>query len=119
MRFTILILCTALLLPAQQQPPAQSNAFPSADEFNRALPQWLRFNMKVQPASWLKFQFQGQDARVFWRNQNPAAPPYQNTMDLRLAYVEIGETEKGTFGLRVGRQELVFGDQRLVGHVSW
>src|SRR5258705_13711462 len=31
----------------------------------------FRLNMKIQPTSWLKFQFQGQDARVFGKNQNP------------------------------------------------
>lgn len=79
----------------------------------------FRVNMKIQPAAWLKFNLQGQDARVFWKNQNPAAPPFQDTMDLRQAYVEIGDSEKKTFGLRAGRQEIVFGEQRLVGHVSW
>jgi len=79
----------------------------------------FRINVLIKPTSWLKFFAQGQDSRVFWKNQNPAAPPYQNTMDLRLAYVELGETEKGIFGLRVGRQELVYGDQRLVGHANW
>src|SRR5207302_7150168 len=79
----------------------------------------LRINMKIQPVSWLKFVFQGQDARVFWKNQNPPAPPYQNTMDLRMAYLEIGDAEKKTFGLRAGRQQLNFGDQRLVGAVNW
>jgi hypothetical protein len=79
----------------------------------------LRINMRIQPASWLKFEFQGQDARVFWKNQRPAAPPFQNTMDLRLAYVQIGDPENKTFGLRAGRQELLLGDQRLVGNVDW
>ena len=79
----------------------------------------FRLNMSIAPASWLRFQFQGQDARVFGKNQKPAAPPFQDTMDLRMAFVEIGEPEKKTFGMRVGRQELVFGEQRLVGHVSW
>src|SRR5713226_1296902 len=79
----------------------------------------FRVNLLIKPASWLKFYAQGQDARVFWKNQNPAAPPFQNTFDLRLAYMEIGETEKGIAGLRVGRQELVFGDQRLIGHLNW
>jgi Alginate export len=79
----------------------------------------FRVNMAVKPTSWLKFQFQGQDARVFGKNHRPAAPPFQDVMDLRMAYVEIGEPESKTAGLRVGRQELVFGEQRLVGHVSW
>jgi hypothetical protein len=79
----------------------------------------LRINLRIQPASWLKFEFQGQDARVFWKNQRPAAPPFQDTMDLRLAYLQIGDPEHKTFGLRVGRQELLLGEQRLVGSVDW
>ena len=79
----------------------------------------FRLNLKIQPVSWLKFNFQGQDARVWGKNQKPAAPPFQDTMDLRMAYVEIGDVEKGAFALRTGRQELFFGEQRLVGHVSW
>ncbi len=79
----------------------------------------LRINMFIQPESWLKFGFQAQDARVFWKNQNPAAPPYQDTMDLRLGYIEIGDVEKKTIGFRAGRQELAFGDERLVGNVNW
>ena len=126
----------------------QQNLLPS-DELNRHLPAWLRFsgefrsrmegptglgfrsnedlfllsrvrlNMKIQPASWLKFNFQGQDAQVFGRNPKPDGPPFQDRMDLRAAYVEMGDSEKAAFGLRAGRQELVFGEQRLIGHVSW
>ncbi len=71
------------------------------------------------PTSWLRFGFQGQDAHVFGKNQNPAAPPYQDSMDLRLGYVEIGDTEKKAFGFRAGRQELAFGDERLIGNANW
>jgi hypothetical protein len=78
-----------------------------------------RINMFLLPTKWLKFGFQGQDAHVFWRNQNPASPPYQDAMDLRLAYVEIGDTEKKTIGFRAGRQELAFGDERLIGNANW
>lgn len=79
----------------------------------------FRLNLGVQPSSWLKFRFQAQDARVGGKNQNPAAPPYQDTLDLRLAYVELGDSEKKSVGLRVGRQELAFGEERLLGNVNW
>jgi hypothetical protein len=79
----------------------------------------FRVNMRVQPASWAKFFFQGQDARVYWKNQAPKAPPFQDSMDLRQAWLELGDAEKKTVAVRVGRQELVYGEQRLVGHVSW
>lgn len=78
----------------------------------------LRLNMTIAPAAWLKFSFQGQDARVWGKNTAPA-PPFQNTADLRLAYVELGDPENKTFGLRAGRQELVFGEMRLIGHLNW
>src|SRR5262249_11624548 len=57
----------------------------------------LRINMHIQPAHWLKFEFQGQDARVFGKNQRPAAPPFQDTLDVRLAYVQVGDPEHKTF----------------------
>ena len=83
---------------------------------------WLhrvRLNMTLLPTAWMKLQLQAQDAQVFGRNAKPDGPPFADTMDLRAAYLEVGDPEKQTFALRAGRQELVFGAQRLVGHVSW
>jgi hypothetical protein len=79
----------------------------------------LRISMFLLPTDGLKFGFQGQDSHLFWKNQNPAAPPYQDSMDLRQAYVEIGDLEKRSFGIRAGRQELAFGDERLIGNANW
>ena len=79
----------------------------------------VRLNMKIQPKSWLGFQFQAQDARIYGRSQ-PALPPLaKDSLDLRQAYMEIGGADNKAFGLRIGRQEMVFADQRLIGHVSW
>jgi hypothetical protein len=79
----------------------------------------FRFDMQVRPASWLKFDFQVQDAQAFWKNQKPYAPPYQDTWDLRMAYVELGNLEKYHATFRAGRQELAFGDERLIGISNW
>src|SRR5262249_16615111 len=46
-----------------------------------------RVNTTLIPAAWLKFQFQGQDAQVWGRNVKPDAPPYEDTFDVRQAYV--------------------------------
>ena len=78
-----------------------------------------RVNTTLMPAPWMKLQFQGQDAQVWGRNSKPDAPPYEDTFDVRQAYVEIGGVEDSKFGLRVGRQELYFGEQRLIGHLNW
>ena len=79
----------------------------------------IRLNLSVSPQSWLRGFVQAQDAQAMFRNAKPDGPPYEDTFDLRQAYVEIGRKEGNTFELRVGRQELAFGEQRLVGHVSW
>ncbi len=80
----------------------------------------LRLNMELKPTSWLKFYFQGQDAHIVGASQTSSLPPLQqDAMDLRLAYLELGDLKKGAFQLRVGRQELAFGEERLVGPANW
>jgi hypothetical protein len=70
------------------------------------------------PSKWLKFEFQTQDSRAFWREE-AQKPPYTDTWDLRLAYAEIGDLERYHADFRVGRQELAFGDERLIGNSNW
>jgi len=79
----------------------------------------VRLNMRVSPTFWMRFQIQAQDAQAFWKNAKPDAPPFENTMDIRQAYVEFGKAETPSVLLRVGRQELVFGEMRLIGHLNW
>jgi hypothetical protein len=79
----------------------------------------LRWNMSLLPASWLQFRFQLQDSRVAAKALKPYAPPFQDTFDLRIAYVEFGDAEKSHAGLRVGRQEINVGEERLVGSSGW
>ncbi len=78
----------------------------------------LRLNASIKPAPWFRIVGQAQDARVFGNDRVADAPPYQNTMDLRLAYAEVGRGD-GIFVIRAGRQELDFGEQRLVGSLPW
>lgn len=79
----------------------------------------LRINVRIQPVSWMKFVFQGQDSRAFFNQKVPDAAPYANPMDLRLGYVEFGDTDHNPVSVRAGRQELNFGDQRLLGSTPW
>ena len=119
-----------------------------SEKFNESLPQWLRFTgeirdrvegyqnlgfkpnssdlydllrmrfgMLLQPASFVRFFISTQDSRDF--EKSPHVPPYQNTWDINQAYIELGRTETSGFGLRVGRQELYFGNGRLIGNSWW
>lgn len=50
------------------------------------------FNLVIHPASWLKVFGQGMDARSL--EKSPAIPPYQNTWDIRQAYLEHAGIDK-------------------------
>ncbi len=74
----------------------------------------LRLNATVRPSPWLSFVFQGQDARAFCPSAAAGCDSLRNPMDVRLAYLEAGRDERGLL-LRIGRQELAVGDERLIG----
>ena len=134
--------------PAAQAVAATPRA-PVANRFNEVLPGWLRMrgevrervegfdglgfdgsredlywltrlrlNATVTPAKSLSFQVQAQDARVGRKTVVPTGAPFRAPFDMRMAFADIG-TPTSPIALRLGRQELVYGEQRLVGHVSW
>lgn len=76
----------------------------------------FRINFTVAPSKVAKVVVQLQDARVFDKATGGSAVPFRDTLDLRMAYGEFGGARHM---VRVGRQELVFGEQRLVGHLNW
>jgi len=62
-----------------------------------------------------------QDARVGNKSVGPTGTPFTASFDLRQGFVDlharaVGKTQ---IGGRFGRQEIAFGDQRLVGHANW
>ncbi|MBV9507352.1 MAG: alginate export family protein [Acidobacteriia bacterium] len=78
----------------------------------------FRFGMYLKPVSWLHVFTETQDTDAFGKTP-PLAPPYQETWDLRRAYVDIGDIQESHFGLRAGRQDLNFGDGLLIGTSYW
>jgi hypothetical protein len=82
---------------------------------------WLsrfRLNASVTPSKAVAFHVQVQDARVAKKTVGPTGAPFKAPFDLRMAFADLGATT-GPISVRAGRQELVYGEQRLVGHVSW
>ena len=75
----------------------------------------FRLNATASPTRSMKFVVQLQDARAFDKTIGSPIAPLRDTLDLRMAYGEFGSMNT----VRIGRQELVFGEQRLIGHVSW
>jgi len=71
----------------------------------------------IKPKPWLNFHFQGQDVRA--PGKENANGVFRDPFDVRQVWVEIGDPEKGWVHARVGRQELSYGGQRLIGPLAW
>jgi alginate export protein len=79
----------------------------------------LRIDLTVRATRWMRFVLEGQDARIFFNHNVPNAPPFANPMDLRLGYLQLGKSDQSPVSLRAGRQDLNFGEQRLLGNFNW
>ena len=77
----------------------------------------LRLDIELQPRSWVEFFVQVQDSRSPGKNNSTAF--FRDPFDLRQAYVELGEREQGAVQVKVGRQILLYGAQRLIGPLDW
>jgi hypothetical protein len=129
-----------LLLVCFQAPAAESPARPPESRFQWNLEErmrlesydgwrfsstadrWLlnriRLNLSWQAASWLKFSAQGQDARLIFKLQDTGRQPFMNQMDLRLAFADL-QLPGGHTTLRAGRQEFIYGEERVLGAANW
>ncbi len=85
--------------------------------------QRFRIGMMIKPASWLKLYVQAQDSREFFSRRalipGTGGAEGDDAFDLRQAYVDISDYSKCPWGLKVGRQILSYGDERLVGAFEW
>src|ERR1035438_6256578 len=75
----------------------------------------LRIHLGIKPVSWLRFYAEAQDARVAFYTLPVAPSTIYSPLDLRQAYVELTTHGPLDFDFRAGRQELLFGGQRLIG----
>jgi hypothetical protein len=78
----------------------------------------VRLNATVTASKSLSFQANVQDARVARKQVGPTTAPFRGPFDLRTAFADIGEA-RAPVAARLGRQELAFGEQRLLGHLAW
>jgi hypothetical protein len=75
-------------------------------------------NARVRPTQATSLFVEGMDARGPWKGRTPIGAPYRDHADLRQLYGQIG-TDNAPAVLKAGRQELLFGDGRLVGPLAW
>ena len=85
--------------------------------------QRARLGVKITLADWLRIYGQVQDSREI----NSDRPDYPNSLaaegddslDLRQAWVEFGNPKEFPLTLKLGRQILSYGDERLIGAFDW
>ncbi len=88
---------------------------------------WLlqraRIGVKVKPSSWLTFYAQAQDSREVLSDRADfpglLGAEGDDSFDLRQAYIELADYTKSPWGLKLGRQILSYGDERIVGAFDW
>jgi hypothetical protein len=81
----------------------------------------IRATLGVQPTSWLRFFVEAQDARTAGYNSPVAPTTLYNPIDVRQLYISVFHKEDTAFSwsFRAGRQELLFGSERVIGPADW
>jgi hypothetical protein len=79
----------------------------------------LRLNVSITPTTWFEAFVQAQDSEPLGITPGHITTSVKDVFDLRQAYVQFQNGEKAWFSFRVGRQELRYGQERLVGVSDW
>jgi len=76
-----------------------------------------RLTLTGEPSKRVRVVAQAQDSRVF--GQEPATDSNTKNLDLHQGYLEVSDIAGLPVSLRIGRTELSYGDQRLIGNHDW
>lgn len=89
------------------------------DDRNDFVGNRLRLGLEFRAGEALKVVAEGQDSRQ-WGADQDAAKIRGRYDDLRQAYAEVRiPAGERSLGLKIGRQELAYGEERLVGAFGW
>lgn len=77
-----------------------------------------RFHLGYSPVDWLTVFGEGQNSSSSADKRNPN-PQSDGPVDLHQGYLLLGGTKDLPISLKVGRQELSYGDERLIGAFDW
>jgi len=77
-----------------------------------------RVHAGYSPSEWFTIYGEGQNSSSTGDRRNPN-PQSDGPFDLHQGYVRVGGTKELPVSLKIGRQELAYGDERLVGAFDW
>jgi hypothetical protein len=76
-----------------------------------------KFHVGYSPCRWITMYAEGRDSRVLFDQREPS--PDEDEFDLHQAFVAVGDTQRFPVSLKLGRQELNYGDERFIGASDW
>jgi hypothetical protein len=94
-----------------------------AVDFSQTTPDnnyWLlreKIHVGYKPVSWLNIFAEGRDSSTFSDKRTPE--PEEDSIDLHQAFIGLGDPKQFPVTAKIGRQELSYGDERLVGGFDW
>lgn len=81
---------------------------------------WLtreKLHLGYSPGNWLTAFVEGRNSTSAGDDRNPN--PESDFIDLHQAYLKLGDAKQFPLTAQVGRQELFYGDERLIGAFDW
>lgn len=76
-----------------------------------------KLHVGYKPCDWISAYVEGQDSLEYGDKRVP--DPESDRLELHQAYVGLGKAKAFPLTAKVGRQELSYGDERLVGASDW
>lgn len=76
-----------------------------------------KIHLGYTPVSWASVFVEGRDSAAHGDDRKPS--PDADVFDLHQAYVRLGDPKQFPVTAKVGRQELIYGDERLIGASDW
>src|ERR1051326_342537 len=103
---------------APGQPGAVDFRRTGGDPDNSYLLLRTKVHLGYSPVPWIQAYVEGRNSSSTGDDRNPN-PESDGPIDLHQAYFALGNSRQFPFSAKVGRQELAYGDERLVGASDW
>src|SRR5207253_9766926 len=76
-----------------------------------------KVHLGYSPCSWFSIYAEGRDSSSIADERHPS--PDTDQHDLYQAFILLGDPQAFPLTAKIGRQELIYGDERLVGNADW
>ncbi len=76
-----------------------------------------KIHLGYTPTEWLTLYAEARDSSSYWDRRYPH--PESDRLDLHQGFVTLGDPKAFPLTAKIGRQELSYGDERLIGAFDW